>query len=137
MLIGVTSKGGGHQGVAGVRVKAKRDAPNGGVAAVCNHQALSGIRRVQCNAKGHVGDAQGGSRQAVRVTVPITPAPHNDFGIASCGVNLLNTSSGNFVAQDGTQRSDSALRGLASTAGQEVTYTCTPPGSGRRIAYSS
>src|SRR5690606_40833899 len=39
-----------------------------------------------------------------------------------------------FVAADGTSRSDAALRGLARTAGQEVTYTCTPPGSGRRIA---
>jgi hypothetical protein len=39
-----------------------------------------------------------------------------------------------FVAADGTTRSDAALRALASTAGQEVTYTCTPPGSGSRIA---
>ncbi|HEX5374273.1 MAG TPA: hypothetical protein VFW84_16225 [Aquabacterium sp.] len=43
----------------------------------------------------------------------------------------------NFVAADGSVRSDSALRGLASVPGQEVTYTCTPPGSGRRIAQSS
>jgi hypothetical protein len=42
-----------------------------------------------------------------------------------------------FVAADGTRRSDSALRALAGTQGQEVTYTCTPPGSGRRIAYNS
>jgi len=41
-----------------------------------------------------------------------------------------------FVAAGGTSRSDAALRGLARTAGQEVTYTCTPPGSGRRIADS-
>jgi DNA-binding beta-propeller fold protein YncE len=47
---------------------------------------------------------------------------------------LLNTSSGSFVATDGTTRSDSALRALAGTPGQEVTYTCTPPGSGARIA---
>jgi hypothetical protein len=32
--------------------------------------------------------------------------------------------------------SDSALRALAAVAGQEVTYTCVPPGSGARIAYS-
>jgi DNA-binding beta-propeller fold protein YncE len=40
-----------------------------------------------------------------------------------------------FVASDGSQRSDAAVRALASTPGQEVTYTCTPPGSGARIAY--
>src|SRR5262249_32686272 len=28
---------------------------------------------------------------------------------------------------------DSAVRGIASTAGQEVTFTCVPPGSGVRI----
>jgi YVTN family beta-propeller protein len=49
---------------------------------------------------------------------------------------LLNAS-GSFVANDGTTRSDSALRALAGTPGQEVTYTCTPPGSGKRIAYKS
>jgi hypothetical protein len=41
------------------------------------------------------------------------------------------------VSSSGTTRSDSALRALANTPGQEVTYTCTPPGSGKRIAYSS
>lgn len=30
--------------------------------------------------------------------------------------------------------SDAALRGLATTTGQEVTYTCVPPGEGPRIA---
>ena len=35
-----------------------------------------------------------------------------------------------------TQRTDAALRALAATAGQEVTYTCAPPGSGSRIAYT-
>jgi cysteine-rich repeat protein/YVTN family beta-propeller protein len=29
--------------------------------------------------------------------------------------------------------SDAGLRALANTAGQELTYTCTPPGSGRRV----
>ncbi len=29
--------------------------------------------------------------------------------------------------------SDAALRALAATSGQEVTYTCTPPGTGERI----
>jgi DNA-binding beta-propeller fold protein YncE len=40
-----------------------------------------------------------------------------------------------FVAGDGSgTRTDAALRALARTPGQEVTYTCTPPGSGRRIS---
>ncbi len=39
-----------------------------------------------------------------------------------------------FVGSDGSRRTDAALRSLANVAGQEVTYTCTPPGSGRRIA---
>jgi YVTN family beta-propeller protein len=41
-----------------------------------------------------------------------------------------------FKAPDGTTRSDADLRALAATPGQEVTYTCVPPGSGRRIAYN-
>jgi YVTN family beta-propeller protein len=40
----------------------------------------------------------------------------------------------NFIPDDGTARfSDSALRALAATPGQEVTYTCMPPGSGSRL----
>lgn len=46
---------------------------------------------------------------------------------------LLDTAAGNFVAADGTRRTDASLRALAATSGQEVTYTCVPPGSGRRI----
>jgi YVTN family beta-propeller protein len=42
-----------------------------------------------------------------------------------------------FAASDGSQRSDAAVRALATVAGQEVTYTCTPPGSGPRIAFDS
>jgi len=42
-----------------------------------------------------------------------------------------------FKAADGSTRTDAALRGVAATQGQEVTYTCTPPGSGKRIAFSS
>ncbi len=48
---------------------------------------------------------------------------------------LYNPAAGNFVASGGATLSDSALRALAATAGQEVTYTCVPPGSGSRIAY--
>jgi hypothetical protein len=46
---------------------------------------------------------------------------------------LLDASAGDFVAADGTRRTDASLRALAATSGQEVTYTCVPPGSGRRI----
>jgi hypothetical protein len=42
---------------------------------------------------------------------------------------------GNFRPDDGSAPvSDGALRALAATPGQEVTYTCAPPGSGSRIA---
>lgn len=47
---------------------------------------------------------------------------------------LFDASANVFVGTDGSRRTDAALRSVASTAGQEVTYTCTPPGSGRRIA---
>jgi len=50
---------------------------------------------------------------------------------------LFEVGSASFIAADGNRRTDAAVRALASTPGQEVTYTCTPPGSGRRIAHSS
>ncbi len=50
---------------------------------------------------------------------------------------LYDVAGSAFVAADGARRSDAALRSLASVPGQEVTYTCTPPGSGKRIAFSS
>lgn len=50
---------------------------------------------------------------------------------------VYDVGSSSFVAADGGRRTDAALRALGSTAGQEVTYTCTPPGSGKRIAYNS
>jgi DNA-binding beta-propeller fold protein YncE len=50
---------------------------------------------------------------------------------------FFDTVSSNFVAQNGATKSDAALRALAGTAGQEVTYTCAVPGSGRRIAYTA
>jgi hypothetical protein len=49
---------------------------------------------------------------------------------------LFDPSSRNFFASNGTTAlSDGALRALASTAGQEVTFTCVPPGSGSRVAF--
>lgn len=50
---------------------------------------------------------------------------------------VYNPAAQAFVASDGSQRSEAAVRALASTPGQEVTYTCTPPGSGARIAFDS
>ena len=48
---------------------------------------------------------------------------------------LFDPVSGNFVpAGGGASISDSAVRALAATTGQEVTFTCVPPGSGARIA---
>ncbi len=48
---------------------------------------------------------------------------------------LYDPAAGNFIPDDGGARvSDSALRALSTTPGQEVTYTCAPPGSGSRIA---
>ena len=49
---------------------------------------------------------------------------------------LFNPAAGNFAAADGvTTLSDIALRALAANPGQEVTFTCVPPGSGARIAF--
>ncbi|MEO7733616.1 MAG: hypothetical protein ABIY55_21815, partial [Kofleriaceae bacterium] len=48
---------------------------------------------------------------------------------------LFDAGTSNFVpAGGGASLSDAALRALAQTAGQEVTFTCVPPGSGARIA---
>jgi YVTN family beta-propeller protein len=50
---------------------------------------------------------------------------------------LYDPASGNFIPADGSPRvSDSALRALAATPGQEVTYTAATPGSGSRLAAS-
>jgi hypothetical protein len=48
---------------------------------------------------------------------------------------FFNVAGNAFTAQDGTTRTDAALRALAKNAGQEVTYTCTPPGVGSRFAF--
>ncbi|HMG21122.1 MAG TPA: hypothetical protein VK607_07400, partial [Kofleriaceae bacterium] len=41
----------------------------------------------------------------------------------------------NFVpAGGGAALSDAALRALAQTPGQEITFTCVPPGQGARLA---
>src|SRR5262249_25240632 len=48
---------------------------------------------------------------------------------------LYDPVTNNFIPDDGTTHlSDGALRALAATPGQEVTYTAVPPGSGSRIA---
>jgi hypothetical protein len=48
---------------------------------------------------------------------------------------LFDPASGTFIpGNGGTALSDTALRALAATPGQEVTFTAVPPGSGSRIA---
>ncbi len=50
---------------------------------------------------------------------------------------LFDPASNSFIPDDGTGNlSDGALRGLAATPGQEVTYTCVTPGSGTRVAFN-
>jgi hypothetical protein len=49
---------------------------------------------------------------------------------------LYDPASMNFIPDDGSSRvTDSALRALAATAGQEVTYTAATPGSGLRLIH--
>ncbi len=51
---------------------------------------------------------------------------------------LYDPVAGNFMPDDGVTRiSDAALRALAATPGQEVTYTAATPGSGSRVAFNS
>jgi YVTN family beta-propeller protein len=48
---------------------------------------------------------------------------------------LYDPAANNFIPDDGSARvTDAALRALAATPGQEVTYTAATPGSGSRIA---
>ena len=50
---------------------------------------------------------------------------------------LYDPVAGDFIPDDGTAPiSDAALRSLAATPGQEVTYTAATPGSGSRIAFN-
>ena len=50
---------------------------------------------------------------------------------------LYDPASGNFIPDDGSAPiPDAALRSLAATAGQEITYTAATPGSGPRIAFA-
>jgi DNA-binding beta-propeller fold protein YncE len=50
---------------------------------------------------------------------------------------LFNPSSANFSAANGNTISDTSLRALAATAGQEVTFTALPPGQGSRVAFGN
>jgi YVTN family beta-propeller protein len=49
---------------------------------------------------------------------------------------LFEPGAGNFRRDDGARLTDVQVRALATQAGQEVTYTAVPPGSGARIAFS-
>jgi hypothetical protein len=49
---------------------------------------------------------------------------------------LYDPATRNFIPDDGGPRlTDAALRELAATPGQEVTYTCALPGSGERLSF--
>jgi DNA-binding beta-propeller fold protein YncE len=55
--------------------------------------------------------------------------------LADAARGYLRQSNGLFLPDDaGPAISDAALRTFAATPGQEVTYTCVPPGSGQRVA---
>ena len=49
---------------------------------------------------------------------------------------LFSPTANTFASSTGATFSDSALRALAKTAGQEVTFTSVPPGSGSRVAFN-
>jgi DNA-binding beta-propeller fold protein YncE len=50
---------------------------------------------------------------------------------------LFDPAANAFIPDDGSANvSDATLRSLAATPGQEVTYTCVPPGSGTRVAFN-
>jgi DNA-binding beta-propeller fold protein YncE len=49
---------------------------------------------------------------------------------------LFDQAAGNFRRDDGARLTDVQVRALATTPGQEVTYTAVPPGSGARVAFS-
>ena len=50
---------------------------------------------------------------------------------------LYDPSADTFIPDDASPNlSDGALRALAAAPGQEVTFTCVPPGSGQRVAFN-
>ncbi|MGB8842972.1 MAG: hypothetical protein WCC64_18100, partial [Aliidongia sp.] len=49
---------------------------------------------------------------------------------------LFSPAAGAFASATGTMLTDGAIRALAATTGQEVTFTCVPPGSGSRVAFN-
>ena len=52
--------------------------------------------------------------------------------VAGVSKAFWRQSDGTFLPDDGSAAlSDLAVRAIAATAGQEVTYTCLPPGWGR------
>ncbi len=75
---------------------------------------------------GFVSQVLGGSVTECELTATVVEA-----GVAKSYL----FGAGLFQPDDGTSAiSDAALRAKAGTPGQEVTYTCVPPGSGERVA---
>ena len=50
---------------------------------------------------------------------------------------LYDPASARFLSANGSALTDAALRALATTPGQEVTYTAATPGSGPRLTIAS
>jgi DNA-binding beta-propeller fold protein YncE len=76
-----------------------------------------------------------------RITLLIARADAGECDVVAKGVvggedrGFLYVGSGQFVSDRAADAPlpDATLRGLANTAGQEITYTCVPRGSGSRI----
>jgi YVTN family beta-propeller protein len=88
-----------------------------------------------------------GSRITLLIQRASTPWPYKGFASArECDLTVKGTVAGEargwYLTTGGTFRSDRAsepllsdasLRALAATAGQDLTYTCVPPGSAERL----
>jgi DNA-binding beta-propeller fold protein YncE len=76
-----------------------------------------------------------------RITLLLARADAGECDVVAKGVvggdqrGFLYAGGGQFVSDRAADPplTDAALRGLANTAGQEITFTCVPPGSGTRI----
>ncbi len=86
--------------------------------------------------------AANGATVDPRITLLEDRADHGECDLVAKGLfggemrGSFYAGSGSFITDRGADApvSDAALRGRATTPGQEVTFTCVPPGSGIRIA---
>jgi len=74
-----------------------------------------------------------------RITLMNTRADAGDCDVIVKGViagearGAVRLAGGNFQTDRNETLTDAQVRALANTAGQEITYTCVPPGSGERM----